>query len=67
MNALTSVQDLVHYLTISRPLAVVTDRALLVKMEEAVSKVKDVNPMILDLDMLFTDMVISFHRIYQLR
>ncbi|KAJ5360227.1 hypothetical protein N7517_009418 [Penicillium concentricum] len=56
MNALTSVQDLVHYLTISRPMLVVTDGPLRVKMEEAVSRVEGVNPMIMALDELFTDM-----------
>lgn len=57
MNALTSVQDLIHYLTISRPMLVVTDGPLLAKMEEAVSRVKDVNPLIMDIDELFADMV----------
>lgn len=61
MNALTSVQDLVHYLTISRPMLVVTDGPLRAKMEEAVSRVEDVNPIIIDLDVLFTDMVILFY------
>ncbi|KAJ5753302.1 acyl-CoA synthetases/AMP-acid ligases II [Penicillium odoratum] len=56
MNALTSVQDLVHYLKISRPSAVITNHALRMKMEEAVSRVKDVDSMVLDLDELFTNM-----------